>query len=58
MSATLDEVARATIRLLLQEPFFGHLCAGMQRELDPALSSLGVGVTPEHTLRLLVPPAY
>lgn len=54
----LEAVSKATIRLLLQEPFFGHLCAGMQRELDPALPSIGIGVTSEHTLRLLVPPAY
>lgn len=54
----LDAISKTTIRLLMQEPFFGHLCAGMQRELDPGASAMTIGLTSEHTLRLLVPPDY
>ncbi|MCA9489012.1 MAG: hypothetical protein KC621_03800, partial [Myxococcales bacterium] len=51
------ELSRAITRLLLDEPFFGHLLAQIPRQLGTEVPTAGVGLVGGQ-LRLLVNPDF
>lgn len=52
------ELSRAITRLLLDEPFLGHLLAGVARRIDDRLSTAGVVVRSGGRVELCVNPAF
>lgn len=53
-----DEVSRAVTTLVLQEPFFGHLLAGVNRVYaDPRVKTMGVGIR-HGRVQLMINPTF
>ncbi len=50
----LREVSRTTISLLLDEPFFGHLLAGLSKEVGQEAPTLAVAVSTGSLFRLCI----
>lgn len=58
MPNTLDEIVRVSIRLMLNEPFFGHFFTHIIREVSERTKSIGVLFVNQQTLKLLVNEKY
>jgi predicted metal-dependent peptidase len=56
-SQTLDEISRAAFTLLLKEPFFAHVLAGMPREVSDQVKTTGIAWDGEQ-VRLRVNPTF
>ncbi len=54
---THDEISRAVVDLIHEEPFFGHLLVQISREVGPRLKTAGVGYRNGHPL-LSVNPSF
>ncbi len=52
-----DEVSRSIVALLLKEPFYGHLLAGVARRIDDKIPTAAVSLTPGG-LHLIVNPEF
>lgn len=50
----LDEVTRASIQLILKEPFYGHYFSTMVREISEEVATMGVAVGGEEVVRLVI----
>ena len=53
-----DELSRALTRLLLDEPFLGHLLTGIARRIDTSVPTAGVTVRPGGRIELVVNPDF
>lgn len=58
MSKTQDEIVRVSIRLMLNEPFYGHFFTNIIREVSDRTPSISVFFVSNQTLKLLVNEAY
>lgn len=56
-SQTLDEISRAAFTLLLKEPFYAHVLAGMPREVSDHVKTTGTAWDGQQ-VRLRVNPAF
>jgi predicted metal-dependent peptidase len=56
-SQTLDEVSRAALALLLKEPFYAHVLAGMPREVSDTIKTTGTAWDGQQ-VRLRVNPEF
>jgi predicted metal-dependent peptidase len=56
-SQTLDEISRATFALLLKEPFYAHVLAGMPREVSDRTATAAVAWDGQQ-VRLIVNPDF
>ncbi len=56
-SQTLDEISRASFALLLKEPFFAHVLAGMPREVSDRTATAAVAWDGQQ-VRLIVNPEF
>lgn len=55
---TWELVAEAAIRLLVREPFWGHLLAGMARVVDPEARAMSLALDRADVPHLRVAPSY
>jgi predicted metal-dependent peptidase len=56
--SVIEQVSKATIKLLLQEPFFGHLCSGLRREISARHPQATLTLNADYTLTLAVHPEH
>lgn len=54
MSNTLNEVSKTTIRLILDEPFYGHFFTGIIKEVTERVPTLAVGLAQTQMTKLYV----
>lgn len=54
MPNTLDEVSKTTIRLILDEPFYGHFFTGIIKEVTERIPTLAVGLAETQMTKLYV----
>lgn len=54
----LAQVSKATIRLSLDEPFYGHVLMGLLKEVDERISGLSLGVSSNKTPKLAINPHF
>jgi predicted metal-dependent peptidase len=54
MPNTLDEVSKTTIRLILDEPFYGHFFTGIIKEVTERVPTLAVGLAETQMTKLYV----
>lgn len=53
-----DQITQASIQLILQEPFYGHVLTGLVKEVNAEISSLSLGVNANKTPKLAVNSTY
>jgi len=54
MSQILNEVSKATIQLLLKEPFYGHFFTGILREVSDKVNTAAVGMVHSQMVKLYI----
>lgn len=54
----LDEVAKTSIQLMLNEPFFGHFFTSILKDVSEKTDSIAVTVGGKQMIKLLVNPKY
>lgn len=52
------EIAKTTIQLLLDEPFYGHLLANLPKAFTTDIQSLGLKISKNYQYNLLINPIY
>ncbi len=58
MSKILDEVSKTTIKLLLDEPFYGHFFTGILKEVTKGVETMAVGLASTQMVKLYVNPDF
>jgi len=58
MPTILDEVSKTTIRLILDEPFYGHFFTGIIKEVTDRVPTLAVGLAQTQMTKLYVNPTF
>lgn len=58
MNSILDEVAKRTISLILQEPFYGHFASSLLKKESEEVEQLAVSSTDQFLIQLSINPTY
>lgn len=54
----LDDIRKTTVKLLIQESFYGHFFTHIQRNVSEEVKRVSVSVTENHNIILLINPHY
>lgn len=54
----LDEIAKTSIKILLQEPFYGHFMLGMPKEVTDSVDTAAVTLLNKQLVKLMVNPDF
>lgn len=54
----LDDIHKTTVKLLIQESFYGHFFTHIQRNVSEEVKRVSVSVTENHSIILLINPHY
>ncbi len=54
----LDEVAKSSIQLMLNEPFFGHFFTSILKDVSEKTDSIAVTISGKQMIKILVNPTY
>ena len=54
----LNEIEKASIELMLTEPFYGHFLSNLVKEISTRSPNLSLGLNPDGRLRLIINPDY
>ncbi len=55
---TLQQITKAGIQLLLEEPFFAHLLSSLPRQVDDQIPTIGWAIQEDYTFVLQINPAF
>lgn len=58
MTPLLDEIAKTSIQLMLNEPFYGHFFTSILKDVSEKTSSVSLSPTAHGTLKLIINEAY
>lgn len=54
----LDDIRKTTVKLLIQESFYGHFFTHIQRSISEEVKRVSISVTENHNIILLINPQY
>ena len=54
----LDELAKTSILIMLNEPFYGHFFSSLLKEVDPNIPSIGTQYSDGELIKLVLNPSF
>lgn len=54
----MEDIAKTTVKLIIQEPFYGHFFTNIQRKSNPKIDRVSISLTPTGSVVLEVNETY
>ena len=58
MTSTLESVAKTSVKLLLKEPFYGHVMSVLVKKINNDISTMGLSFTPDERIELNINESF